>query len=305
MNKEIISYEVLLDNLPDGVFFVDMDRRITYWNNGAERITGYSKADVVGNTCPDDFLGHFDHKGVPLFERKTPVLLTLKDAQTRDFEVFLQHHDHSHIPALCRISPIRNPRGDIIGALEVFSENSANIQEKQHIEELEEMALLCPLTGVGNRRYTLMALHNAFEEFRRYNWGFSVLFIDIDHFKDVNDTYGHAIGDDVLCMVAQTLDNSLRSFDFVGRWGGEEFVIILPNITEDMLTGIAERCRRLIEESCFQHQGKTIPITISIGGVLARPEETPEECLHRADQCMYQSKTNGRNRVTLENEITP
>jgi diguanylate cyclase (GGDEF)-like protein len=152
---------------------------------------------------------------------------------------------------------------------------------------------------MGNRRYTQMALDNAFQELRRYDWGFGVLFIDIDHFKRVNDTHGHLVGDQILVMVASALRSGLRSFDFVGRWGGEEFIVLLPNITDDVLKRVAERCQQLVRESTFHHDGKPIQVTVSMGGVLADHEETAEHCVERADRLMYQSKAAGRDRITL------
>lgn len=300
MATESITYETLLDHLPDGVYLVDSDQIITYWNRGAERIIGYTREEVAGRPCTPELLAHSNEKGEPAFGGESPLALSIRDGATRESELFVSHKSGRRVPVFTRISPILNSRGEAIGALEVFSDNSSRMQAKQRIEELEEMALICPLTGVGNRRYAQMALQNAFEELRRYNWPFGLLFVDIDRFKDVNDTYGHAIGDEILCMVAYALRSSLRSFDFVGRWGGEEFVVILPNITDDLLRRIGERCRMLIEEAQYQHEGKEIRVTVSVGAVTADPQETPEQCLDRADKLMYQSKADGRNRVTVE-----
>jgi len=295
-----ISHEALLDHLYDGVYFIDEQHAVTYWNRGAERITGYDRKEVVGRSCLPDFLEHRDTEGGMLFEGKCPAAVSMEDGAVREREVFIKHRDGHSVPVMIRSSPILNSRGDAIGGIEVFSDNSSKIYAKQRIEELEEMALLCPLTGAGNRRYAQIQLRNAFDELRRYGWPFGLLFVDIDHFKQVNDTYGHAAGDEVLCMVAHALDSSLRSFDFVGRWGGEEFIVILPNSNEEVLSAVAERCRRLIEESVTKYEGKDIRVTVSMGAVIADPEETPEMCMDRADRLMYQSKANGRNRITLK-----
>ncbi len=300
MVMESISYENLLDQLHDGVYFLDGERRITYWNKGAERITGYDRSEVVGVACAPDFLGHLDGKGGPVFGEDCPLELSMKDGLVRERELYFRHKNGQSVPVITRISPILNSRGESIGALEVFSDNTSKVYARQRIEELEELALICPLTGVGNRRYAQVTLQNAFEELRRYGWGFGLLFIDIDRFKDINDTYGHPVGDEVLRMTACALRASLRSFDFVGRWGGEEFLVILPNTTDDMLARIAERCRTLIQESSFQSEGREIRVTVSIGAVIADPDETADDCVERADKLMYQSKANGRNRVTLE-----
>ncbi len=294
-----ITHETLLEHLHDGVYIVDQDRRITYWNRGAERITGHDRNDVLDKVCAPDFLGHVDDRGGSVFKGECPLSLCMRDGNIREKELFFRHKAGHAVPVITRISPVLNNRGEAIGALEVFSDNTSKMYAKQRIEELEELALICPLTSVGNRRYAQMTLQNAIEELRRYDWNFGLLFVDIDHFKAINDTYGHPVGDEVLCMVAQALRSCLRSFDFVGRWGGEEFVVILPNITDDMLEKVAERCRINIEESKLQSGGKEVGVTVSIGAVLADPNETADQCVERADTLMYQSKANGRNRTTL------
>ncbi len=300
MESNDFSHALLLDHLHDGVYFVNMDQVVTFWNRGAERITGYTRGDVVGKICDAHFLGHTDEDGQPAFGSSHPAAICLRTGEAQEAELFLKNKEGRLVPVVTRVSPILNSLQEPIGALEVFSDNSSKMQAMQRIEELEAVALICPLTSAGNRRYAEMALKDAVDEFQRYGWPFGVLFVDIDHFKRVNDDYGHNVGDEVLCMVAHALRSSLRSIDFVGRWGGEEFLVILPNTADDIIGVIAERCRRSVEESCYQTQGKEIRVTISIGAALSTPDETMEQLVERADRFMYRSKAEGRNRVTLD-----
>lgn len=294
-----VTHETLLDHLADGVYFVDTSGHITYWNKGAERITGYTREDAMRQANQTQFLGHLNGSGEPEASGSSLVEQSMSGGQLLEREVYLKHKDGRLVPVFTRVSPITNSRGETIGALEVFSDNSSKLQALQRIEELEELALICPLTGVGNRRYSQLALQNAFEEKKRYGWDFGVLFVDIDRFKNINDNHGHAVGDDVLRMVAHALRSSLRGFDFVGRWGGEEFVVVLPNISEDVLRRVAERCRLNVEQSAVRIEGREIGVTISIGAALAEENETPEAAVERADRLMYESKRAGRNRVTM------
>jgi diguanylate cyclase (GGDEF)-like protein len=124
--------------------------------------------------------------------------------------------------------------------------------------------------------------------------------MDVDHFKQVNDTHGHATGDDVLRMVANTVQYALRATDTLGRWGGEEFVAILYELqSEDNLQDIAEKVRTLVEVSRLDFNGQGVTVTISIGGTLILPSDTPETLIQRADELMYRSKQVGRNRLTI------
>jgi diguanylate cyclase (GGDEF)-like protein len=124
--------------------------------------------------------------------------------------------------------------------------------------------------------------------------------IDIDHFKDVNDTYGHASGDRVLRMVGWTLANAVRRNDAAARWGGEEFLVVCPRIGEAALAEVAERVRALVERSWLRiEDGRHISVTVSIGAAMARSGDDLTSLAARADEQLYKSKAAGRNRVTI------
>lgn len=292
-------YKNLLDDLYDGVYFVDQHRRIQYWNNGAERISGYSAGEVVGSYCHANILRHIDGRGVSLCRTACPLAATIRDGQSREVEVFLHHKAGHRVPVKVRVSPLVAPNGTIIGATEVFSDNSPQAVMAQRIEELTQLAMLDTTTGLPNRRYLERKLEAGLDELRRYETRLAVLFMDLDHFKQINDSYGHDVGDAVLQMVGATLTHALRPLDQVGRWGGEEFVAIVRSVDERALASIAERFRALIEGSSLPHGGEEIHVTLSIGGVIARPDDTLDTLLKRADTLLYHSKSSGRNRVTL------
>jgi diguanylate cyclase (GGDEF)-like protein/PAS domain S-box-containing protein len=293
-------YKNLLDNLYDGVYFVDSDRRITYWNRGAERLTGYEAPEVIDCYCRDDILMHVDEKGNKLCETSLcPAVKTLQDGRAREEELYLHHKRGHRLPVAIRVAPILSPDGKIVGAVEVFSDNTPRMISKQTIEELQRIALLDPLTEVGNRRYAEMNLKFRLAEQERYGWPFGILFIDIDHFKTINDRFGHEIGDDVLRMTARTLAGSLRSFDLVSRWGGEEFLALIINVDPGSLLSVAEKLRRMVEQSSITYDSENIRVTVSIGGTLALNSDGVETIVRRADELMYRSKTEGRNRTNL------
>lgn len=296
-------YRNLLDNLYDGVYFVDFERKITYWNKSAERITGYKSSELIGKHCWDNILIHIDDHGNNLCKRSCPLEETIADGHPRETEAYLHHKDGHRVPVLIRTAPIRNPAGTVVGAIEIFSDNSSKIAFLHRIEELQRMAILDHLTGLTNRRYIEMSLEARLSEMHRYGWPFGVLFIDIDNFKRINDVYGHDTGDEVLKMVARTFINNSRPFDTVGRWGGEEFVAIILNVSEDLLYSIANRLRILVEQSSLSADSDNIRVTISVGATFAQQTDTVETLLKRADQLMYQSKIAGRNCVTMKLDL--
>ncbi len=291
-------YRDLLDNLSDGVYFTDRENRITYWNKGAERLTGFHKEEVLGRRCKDNILMHVDATGKSLCSQGCPLAQTMADRQPREQEVYLRTKDGHRLPVLVKASPIVDPSGEVRGAVEVFSSNSAKAEILERLAEMERNALLDTLTGLANRRYMEMQLRSRLEEFHRNQWLFGVVYVDVDHFKDVNDRFGHEAGDKTLRMVGQTLEKSSRFSDQVGRWGGDEFLVIISNVSTRRLSDVAERLRMLVEYSGFMQMG-LVEVTVSVGAAEVREDDSAESLVNRADQNLYLAKQSGRNRVCL------
>lgn len=217
-------YKEALDSLYDGVYIMDRDRRILYWNHGAERITGFTSREAVGAYCRDQLLVHCDGEGRELCRSVLcPADLTMVDGAGRQDEIFLHHKDGHRVSVMVRVHPLKSKKGEVVGAVEVFSDNRDLREARAKIEELEKMAWLDALTQIGNRKYGEMRIKSGLSQIERYGWSFSIFFLDVDHFKRVNDTYGHDMGDKVLRMVASTLAGSVRSSDVVSRWGEKSF----------------------------------------------------------------------------------
>ncbi len=297
-------FKSLLDNLSEGVYFVNRERQITYWNKASEQISGFTGEEVKGRFCWNNLLRHINNEGMLLCKSMCPLAATIVDGEVRESEVYLHHKAGHRVPVRIRTSPVRDANGAIIGAVEIFSDNSDRIDTQRRLKELEQLALLDELTQLPNRRYIEVNLRSRLEEMHRYGWSFGMLFIDVDHFKRINDTYGHDIGDEVLRMLGRTFTVNARYFDVVGRWGGEEFVAILCNVEQEQLRMVADRLRVLAAESRLTVWPTIVNVTLSIGATMARLDDTVESILKRADDLMYQSKTSGRNCVTVEDEIT-
>ena len=292
-NKEP-EFKEILDNIADGVYFVDRDRRITYWNKGAEQISGYSAKKVVGLHCMDNLLNHVTENGIQLCLNGCPLHATMQDGKNRTAEVYLHHADGHRVPVQVRTSPIRDENNEIIGAVETFSDNSPLISIRHQVRRLEDVTLLDHLTGIGNRRFMERRLEMALLEFQQRHTPFGILFMDIDRFKWVNDTFGHDNGDKALRMVANNLRLNLRVEDAIARWGGEEFVALLEGMDTRALGRMADKLDTLIANSPLQINDSNITITISIGATLILPQDTDiQSIISRADQNMYKNKLAG------------
>lgn len=299
MNLEKDSYERILENLHDGLYLVDRDRVITYWNKAAEQISGFTANEVVGKSCSDNILTHVDSDGNNLCTGMCPLAATIADGNPREAEVYMHHKDGYRIPVSIRVSTLTDRDGDIIGGIELFTNISNQAANELRVKELEKLALLDNLTQLANRNYIEREIQSRYEEKIRYNVPFGILFIDIDHFKKFNDIYGHDVGDDVLKFVANTFVANARPFDIYGRWGGEEFIGIINNINGQDLEGLGNRLRLLIENSYIIRENEKLFVTISIGATLINENDTIDSLMKRADTLMYKSKAAGRNCLTI------
>ncbi|NQT12162.1 MAG: GGDEF domain-containing protein [Planctomycetes bacterium] len=155
------------------------------------------------------------------------------------------------------------------------------------------------MTQLPNRRHLESVFDAQFAMLSRSGVPFGALFMDIDHFKRFNDDHGHEVGDVTLQTVANTLAGSVRPYDTVGRWGGEEFVAIFPNTHPDLLTGTADKLCSLVRHSHVETEGGSLRVTISIGGTVAVETDTTDSLLKRADSLLYTSKESGRDRACV------
>jgi diguanylate cyclase (GGDEF)-like protein/PAS domain S-box-containing protein len=291
-------YRDIVDEISEGVYIMDLDGRIAFWNRGAFSISGYEAGEVVGKRCSDNILVHVDERARPLCTGACPARLAMEADRINESDIYLRHKDGHRVPVHVRVTPVRDREGEVVGGIEVFSDNRASLEDRARIAELERLSMLDPVTGISNRRHAESYLDARLAELQRYSWSFGLVYFDIDHFKKVNDTWGHEVGDQVLRMVARTAGNSLRSTDVVSRWGGEEFTGAIQRVEAPELLNIAETMRLLVEGSALRNGDGFVSVTVSCGCTIARPDDTIESLVARADRLMYASKEAGRNRVT-------
>jgi diguanylate cyclase (GGDEF)-like protein len=186
------------------------------------------------------------------------------------------------------------------GVIQHFLATSQDITKRVFMEEkLQQLATVDSLTGIYNRYKTNEEIEIEIGRSNRYDENFALAMFDIDHFKKVNDTYGHEIGDYVLQEISAVVTQEIRESDRFGRWGGEEFILILPKLSKEEALHVSEKLRGKIESHDFKDVGR---ITISIGVGIFEPSDTKESLLKRVDNALYKAKDEGRNRVVLEKE---
>ncbi|WP_166786755.1 sensor domain-containing diguanylate cyclase [Jeotgalibacillus salarius] len=235
-------------------------------------------------------------------EGPVPVLMNAQERDGQYEYIFVKmktrdEFENGLISAKLQVEKILEDTDNANGELQkLLSELESKREEIiEANKRLEDLAMIDPLTSVKNRRYYEETLSAFLEKFHSESFIFSYLIIDIDHFKKVNDEFGHPVGDQVLQDLAWKLEQEVRKDDVLVRFGGEEFVILLSGISEKLAVKIADRMRQNIESSDWPHS----PITISIGVSGAKEMDTKESIFKRADEALYYSKGNGRNQVTL------
>lgn len=285
--------EVLLMAAGEGIIGVDRAHVATFINPAAEKMLGYAPAEIVGNNL--HALIHAQRAdGMPYDESACPIALTLADGQMRVREESVRRRDGSSFPVQMTVSPIREG-GVGAGAVVVFHDISA-LKEKE--AALTWLATTDTLTGLANRRHFTALLEAEIQRWQRSGQPAALLMLDLDFFKRVNDTWGHAVGDEVLRHFATVLRGALRRIDVPGRVGGEEFAILLPDTSEEDALAAAERLRASVEASPAQTVGGSIPVTVSIGVTLFREGDSGHEApMQRADEALYRAKQSGRNCV--------
>ncbi|MGM0593947.1 MAG: diguanylate cyclase, partial [Pseudomonadota bacterium] len=210
-------------------------------------------------------------------------------------ELFNRRKDGEFYWENCCIAPITDEEGGITHFVAVKEDMT---ERKRLEEELRRLATTDSLTGVANRRHFISITADEVTRCTRQAHPLSFLMVDVDHFKSVNDTYGHGIGDDALKRLAQTLTESMRPHDTVGRLGGEEFAIVLPEADAEEALAVAERLRQAVSEIVLDTDKGPLQFTCSIGAATyGAQDDGIESLMNRADDALYAAKTGGRNRV--------
>lgn len=292
--------QTIIDNIEEGVYFVDRTRTIKMWNAAAQQISGYTQDEMVGLRCQDTHLNHIDKEGYPLCELSCPLYATIGDGMRRSADVLLRHKAGHRVPIKVRAIPVYDDNKEIVGALEIFTPASSTQYEDNLVESLISLAMRDSLTGLPNRAYMESYLQHKFSEFERYGKKFCVLFTDVDNFNHFNNYYGHAVGDAVLQTISKSFQKNLRQTDVMGRWGGEEFLAVIDTGPNSDLQAIGNKICRLVSTAQVMHQNKPLNVTASVGVAEVQEGDTPESITIRADFLMYQSKKSGKNCCTIE-----
>ncbi len=291
-------YKRALDQMHDAVYFIDTQMHILYSNQAAERLTGHTSSEVVGKRSNEGPLDLFDAFGCSPCQ-PCPIARSIEQDRPVSERLYLQHKDGRLVLVEFQAKPVRDNGGTILGAVLTLRDATTTAVVENAFRQVREAADRDALTGLANRRYLDRMLGHYLEERERTGQPLSLIMADLDHFKQVNDTWGHTIGDQALRQFATFLQGQCRSVDFLARFGGEEFMVLLPGASLATAARVAERLRKNVRSATPAELGQRW-LTASFGVAEAAPEETASQVLKRADVALYQAKSLGRDRVSVE-----
>ena len=288
------NYRALLNDKTDAVFVVDEIGNVRFVNPAGEALLGQSEMEIWGAPFPFHFaLGRIDETEIPsrLVGHEESGLIAEMHAVPSEWE-----GKKVALVTLRDITARKNYERRIQEQQAELQEANSQLQEANR--RLQDLATLDGLTGIFNHRAAKERLAAEWTRAARYDLPLSVLMLDVDKFKQFNDSFGHPAGDEVLKRVANLLRDKARETDIVARYGGEEFIVILPNTGEEASTIFAERLRIALEDDHWPLR----PVTASVGAATMKATyETPDDLVSAADKALYASKENGRNRITHAN----
>lgn len=267
-------YEKVIDSLLEGLVVFDSEGRVLEANTVFCRTVGLDRRDLIGKRLSEVFPEFFSQVSQAIRSGKSSERFTCSGSGAeKHYLLFISRYEDTFIVTLNDVT-----------------------QMVEYERKLMEMSLTDHLTGLRNRRAVEDILSMEMEIARRYSRPLCFALIDVDHFKRINDTYGHDVGDEVLKKLARIMNSELRASDVLGRWGGEEFALVIPETDIHGAKALCDRLRRKVEGTHFDKVGK---VTVSIGATQFRREDTVRSLVKRADEALYRAKEGGRNRVEI------
>ncbi|WP_313756178.1 diguanylate cyclase [Tissierella sp.] len=294
-DEEKLRLIAAIDQAAVSIIMTDIDGNIQYCNPAFEQTTGYSFEEVIGQNP------RILKSGLISDEVFKDMWETIIGGQNWKGDLINKKKDGTIYYEEARITPIIDNEGKIVNFLGV----KQDVSRRKYLEEkLKQTSIRDPLTNLYNRGYIFERLSQCLEIFKRNGEGFSLAIIDMDFFKDINDTYGHQAGDYVLKEFSEILTSGIRVYDIAGRYGGEEFILILHGIRKKTSAKIIKRILEEVRNSTFAYEDKEIKITFSCGicDVLEidKGNLSIESLVCKADKRLYDAKNTGRNKIVID-----
>jgi diguanylate cyclase (GGDEF)-like protein/PAS domain S-box-containing protein len=274
----------ILDGLQIGVSVLDLEKKIVFWSDGAEQITGYSRIDVLGHSCVDNILQHCNQDSCEMCTDRCPIAITLHDAKPMEAMTFIHHKSGHRTQVHTWAIPLRNKHGSVIGIIQTFEGEFALGGPGPNDRTMRERGCLDDTTGLPNEAMMHAHLRELLGTFGELQISFAVICLEIPDLNKFRTRYGQGATRSMLQVLARTLRNTVWPTDFVGRWSDDRFLVILSGCREDTLRVVSQRLLNMTTSATIHWWGEELSVTVLIGGTVAVAGDGVESLLQRVQQ---------------------
>lgn len=273
----------ILESLPTGLCVVDIQKKFFLWSDGAERITGHRRHEVIGKSCVGAPLLHCDHPGCEFCSEECPLARAIKTSRPAEGSGLLHHKTGYEVPVRIRAVPVHNQHGSIIGAAELFE---AIEQPAENESDARLPGCVDETTGVATRAATQSHLHESHRNFAEGGVQFAVLLCRIEEVDHFRSAFGPEAANGLLRVVARTIESALWRSDFVGRWADDQFLVVLNGCRQEALNAVCQRLRSRLANDSIEWWGERRFLPVSIGNAMAQQDEAIDSLLARVQQSL-------------------
>jgi diguanylate cyclase (GGDEF)-like protein/PAS domain S-box-containing protein len=298
-------YHGILEGLSIGLCVVDLQKRIVLWSDGAEKLTGRRRHEVIGHSCVGEALLHCDHQDCEWCNENCPLARAMKTSQPVEALALVYHKGGHEVPVRVRAMPVRNVHGSIVGAVTTFEEQQPILGADHCGQSGNRPGYVDEITGVASRVMTHAHLREALATFAEFSIPLAVLRLRLEGLDQFRSRFGPDASSCLLRMVARTLESTVWVTDFIGKWNPDEFLVILNGCREDAVQSVRERVRRMLASDGIEWWGERHSLPVSIGQISAETGDTLESLMQRLEHSLSTAPANRDVANAPENKETP
>src|SRR5579862_6666470 len=302
-NPEI--YRHILDELQIGISVLDLNKRIVFWSDGAEEVTGYNRIDVLGHLCTDNILQHCDQNCCEMCAEKCPITTAIHGGKPHETVSFIHHKSGHRTPVHLWSIPLRDQHGSIIGVIQSFEGEATLLGPHPSDQRMKDLGWLDLVTGLPSQTMMQSHLRETLGTFADLHVPFAVVCVELHQYDIFRGHYGKEAAVAMLKVLARTLRNCVWPTDFVGRWSESQFLVILCGCEKDALPGVTSRMQRMLSNANIVWRGVELTLKTSISYCQAVEGDTVESIARRALQDLSCKQTSESSAQTARAAASP
>lgn len=273
-----------LDYLEEGIYILDPDRKILFWNRAAEKITGYAKEEVIGSSCMDNILIHVDNRGRCLCKENCPVVEVFADGKCKEDLLYLHHKEGYRLPVSVKAIPIQNERGEITSVIEIFSDRSLQIDELPNVEMKKEPSFVDPVTGFFTQNHLKLKLKSMHAEAAALGNKYGVILINFQNYQTILARHGCDCIDRALRSIAKTLRSLSRASYLLCRWNHDTFLVAIPNSASNAIQLMSAHYQYIVNTAKAPVGDRQVSILVEATYIIPQNEDSFESVVAQLEK---------------------